>query len=143
TMSRQRRPRLTINEKLAIPDEYTLVPRGQRALFCRERGLSISAVKDWQKKRRDGLLRPTDKKESRIALTRAERVDYEQQRQKIADLEARLEQSENAVEILGKASALLETLTKSAATKQSRPAPVQEPDPNESDPAWGKRFNKS
>ncbi|KHS54061.1 hypothetical protein AE0388_0268 [Brevibacterium linens] len=47
------------------------------------------------------------------------------------------------VEILGKASALLETLTKSAATKQSRPAPVQEPDPNESDPAWGKRFNKS
>ena len=92
TMSRQRRPRLTINEKLAILDEYTLVPRGQRALFCRERGLSISAVQDWQKKRRDGLLTPTDKKESRIALTRAERVDYEQQRQKIADLEARLEE---------------------------------------------------
>ena len=142
-MTKHSRQRLTINEKLAILDEYNLVPRGQRALFCRERGLSISAVQDWQKKRRDGRLTPTDKKESRTALTRAERVEYEQQRQKIADLEARLEQSENAVEILGKASALLETLTKSAATKQSRPAAAQEPDPNESDPAWGKRFNRS
>lgn len=142
-MTRQQRPRLTINEKLAILDEYERVPRGQRTLYCRERGLSMSAVQDWEKKRREGLLASTDKKESRIALTRSERVDYEQQRQKIADLEARLEQSENAVEILGKASALLETLTKSASVKQSRPATLEERDSDESDPDWGQRFNRS
>lgn len=142
-MTRQQRPRLTINEKLAFLDEYERVPRGQRTLFCRERGVALSAAQDWQKKRREGLLTPTDKKESRIALTRSERVDYEQQRQKIADLEARLEQSENAVEILGKASALLETLTKSASVKQSRPAPLKERDSDESGPDWGQRFNRS
>lgn len=142
-MTRYQRPRLTINEKLAFLDEYERVPRGQRTLFCRERGVALSAAQTWQKKRREGLLASTDKKESRIALTRSERVDYEQQRQKIADLEARLEQSENAVEILGKASALLESLTKGAAAKQSRPAPIEDPDSDQSGPDWGQRFNRS
>jgi transposase len=35
-MTKHSRQRLTINEKLAILDEYNLAPRGQRALFCRE-----------------------------------------------------------------------------------------------------------
>lgn len=113
--------RLTINEKLAILEEYDRVEFGQRTAFCRARGFNEYTVQEWAKKRRQGLLKPTDKKESRLALTRAERLEYEVQKKKIAELEARLEQTENAVEILGKASALLESLTKGAEVKEFRP----------------------
>lgn len=129
--------RLTINEKLAILDEYDRVDFGLRTAFCRKHGFHESTVQTWAKQRREGLLQPTDKKESRIALSRAERREYEIQKKKIAELEARLEQSENAVEVLGKASALLESLTKSATVKEFHPIVNIDPEPK-----GGKRYER-
>lgn len=139
---KNQRPRLTINEKLALLDAYDRIEYGQLAAFCREHDVTQNSIHTWARRRREGTLMSTDKKEARNALTRAERVDYEQQRQKIADLEARLEQSENAVEILGKASALLETLAKSAAVKESRPAALKDPKPKDPGPDWGQRYSR-
>lgn len=129
------RRRLTVNEKLAILEEYERTEMGQRGAFCRRLGVNPSMVTRWRRQRRDGLLAPSDKKESALVLSRAERVEFERQRQVIADLEARLEQSESAVEVLGKASELLEALAKSAQTKTPQP-PQQPPAP----PAWGQRY---
>lgn len=128
------RRRLTVNEKLAILDEYERTEMGQRGALCRRMGVAPSMVTRWRQQRRDGLLGPSDKKESPLVLTRAERVEFERQRQVIADLETRLAQSESAVEVLGKASALLETLAKSAQTRM--PQPQEQPAP----PAWGQRY---
>lgn len=138
-MSSSSRQRLTINEKLALLDEFEKLEFGQRAEWCRQRKLAPSMVTRWRKARREGLMGPSDKKESPLALMRAERIEYERQKQRIADLEARLAQSESAVEILGKASALLESLTKGAQADQDRLDLEQE---RADLPAWGQRFEK-
>jgi transposase-like protein len=129
------RRRLTVNEKLAILDEYERTEMGQRGALCRRMRVDPSMVSRWRRQRRDGLLAPSDKKETPLVLTRAERVEFEGQRQVIADLESRLAQSESAVEVLGKASALLEALAKSAQAK----TPQQEEEPP-GPPAWGQRY---
>lgn len=135
------RRRLTVNEKLEILEEFERTEIGQRAAYCRRVGVAPSMVSRWRKDRREGLLAPSEKKESRLVLTRAERVEFERQRQVIAGLEARLAQSESAVEVLGKASALLEALAKSAQTRQpEQEAPLQ-PAPT-SPPAWGQRYER-
>ncbi len=132
------RRRLTVNEKLAIIEEYERAEVGQRGALCRRLGVAPSMISRWRKQRREGVLAPSEKKESRLVLTRAERVEYEGQRQAIADLESRLAQSESAVEVLGKASALLEALAKSAATKEPRASQGHPPQP----PPWGQRYEK-
>jgi transposase len=114
------RRHLTINEKLAIVEEYDRTEIGQRGQMCRRHGVAPAMVMRWRKQKAEGLLTAADpeKKQSRVVLTRAERVEYEQQKRRIADLEARLARSESAVEILGKASALLESLTRGAQADQ-------------------------
>lgn len=130
--------RLTVDEKLALLAEYDCVEFGQRTRWCRERGLQPTMVSRWARERDDGLMRPSEKKESRIALTRAERLEYEQQKQRIADLEGELARSQNAVEILGKASALLESLTKGAQLSDPHPPPPESPPV----PGWARRYEK-
>jgi transposase-like protein len=117
-----RRRRLTVSEKLALAEEYERTEIGQRAAMCRRRGLNPSLVGKWLKEKREGLLVVADpeKRTTRTGLARAERVEYERQKQHIADLEARLAQAESAVEVLGKASALLQALAKSAQHSQDR-----------------------
>jgi hypothetical protein len=117
------RRHLTINEKLAIVEEYDRTEIGQRGAMCRRHGVAPAMVTRWRKQKAAGLLTATadpERTQSRVVLTRAERIEYEQQRRRIADLEARLARSESAVEILGKASALLESLTKGAQADQDQ-----------------------
>lgn len=129
--------RYTVNEKIAFLKEYNMVEFGLRKQFCRDKGIPLTCAQDWAKRQRDGLLEPTDKKESRLALTRAERLEFNAQKREIAELRTRLAQSESAVEVLGKASSLLESLAKSAEANHTRVDPHQDHD---DPPASGNRY---
>jgi transposase-like protein len=88
----------------------------------------------WRKQKREGLLEPSEGKETRVALSRAERAAFSHLKSENATLQARLALAESTVDVLGKASALLESLAKSA-----RPQPIQMiADP----PAWGQRYER-
>jgi transposase-like protein len=124
--------RFTLNQRIAIIAEYEVAEMGQRGAVLRRHEITSPTMTRWRKQKRAGLLEPSDKTESRMALSRVERAAFIRMQADYAALEARLAQSEGAVEVLGKASALLEALAKSA-----RPAPAEDsPEP----PAWGQRY---
>lgn len=131
-MNSKQSHKFTLNERIVIIAEYEAAEHGQRGAVVRRHGITSPTMSRWRQQERDGLLEPSEKSQSRTALTRAERAAFTRLKSDHAALQARLVQSEGTVEVLGKASALLESLAKSAS-----PAPV--PEPTEP-PAWGQRF---
>lgn len=124
--------RFTLNQRIAIIAEYEVAEMGQRGAVLRRHGITSTTMTRWRKQKREGLLEPSDKTESRMALSRAERATLVGLRSENAALKAELAQEKGAVEVLGKASALLDALAKSA-----RPAPTGN---SPEAPAWGQRY---
>lgn len=124
----------TLNRRIAMIEEYELAELDQRNVLLRKYNITISTMARWRKQKRDGLLEPTDQFESGGALSRAERAAFIHLKSENAALRAQLALAESTVDVLGKASALLESLAKSA-----RPAP----DPATMlEPAWGQRYQR-
>jgi transposase-like protein len=112
--ARPRRRSFTAEYKARIVDEYDALPAGstERGALLRREGLYTSHISEWRKARdagaRDGLA-PRPK-----ARRSAEQVELEKLRRHNERLEAELKKTRLALEITGKAHALLELLSESA-----------------------------
>ena len=104
----------TADYKAEILAEYDSYPKGseERGAILRREGLYSSHISEWRKQAaagaREGLATKSKKRRS------AEEVELDKLRAKNARLEAELERTKLALEITGKAHALLEMLSESA-----------------------------
>ena len=112
--ARPRRRSFTVEHKARILAEYDALAHGseERGALLRREGLYTSHLAEWRKARdagaRDGLA-PKPK-----ARRSPEQVEVEKLRRRNERLEAELARTKLALEITGKAHALLELLSESA-----------------------------
>lgn len=111
---RPKRRTFTAEYKLAILEEYeqaaTAADRG--ALLRRER-LLTSHISEWRKARRGGALKALEAGKRKPTRSAAE-IENEKLRKEKEKLARELAQTKAALEIVGKAHALLEMLSESA-----------------------------
>jgi transposase-like protein len=110
-------------EKLAHLDAYDALPKGsdERGAYLRREGLYSSHVSEWRKQRDSGALAGLTPK-GRPAKRSAEQVELDRLRRRNERLEAELAKTKLALEITGKAHALLELISESADTEpRSKP----------------------
>jgi transposase-like protein len=112
--ARPRRRTFSAEYKARIVDEYDALPPGssERGALLRREGLYSSHLAEWRKARNAGAhdaLAPRAK-----PRRSAEQVELEKVRRRNERLEAELARTKLALEITGKAHALLELLSESA-----------------------------
>jgi transposase len=104
--------------KLAIVTEYENAPNGEKGAILRREGLYSSHIIEWARARDAGTLTtngPADPvTSSKPPKKSAEQVELEKLRRRNAKLEADLTKTRLALDIMGKAHALLEELSESA-----------------------------
>lgn len=115
-----RRRTFTAEYKLNILAEYDATPAGQRGALLRREGLYSSHLVEWRRARDAGALGglsrpPSPRKKS------PEQVELDKLRKENARLEGDLQRTRTALDIMGKAHALLEDLSESAQQEQTRP----------------------
>lgn len=115
--ARPRRRSFTAEYKAAILDEYDRYPVGasERGAILRREGLYSSHIAEWRKQRDAAVLEGLTPKR-RTPRRTAEQVELDKLRARNARLQAELERTRLALEITGKAHALLELLSESADT---------------------------
>jgi transposase-like protein len=112
--ARPRRRSFTAEYKARIVDEYDALAAGstERGALLRREGLYTSHISEWRRARdagaRDGLAPKAKPRRS------AEQVELDKLRRRNERLEAELAKTRLALEITGKAHALLELLSESA-----------------------------
>jgi len=107
--------------KLAIVAEYQDAPSGEKGAILRREGLYSSHVIEWSRARDAGVL--VDKScDSSAAAKRskksAEQVELEKVRRQNEKLKSDLAKTRTALDIMGKAHALLDELSGSAENEQ-------------------------
>jgi transposase len=112
--------------KLRILAEYEAAPNGEKGAILRREGLYSSHVIEWARARDAGALggssNPEKSTRSKRSGRSAETAELERLRARNAKLEADLQKTRTALEIMGKAHALLELLSESA-EDQNPPRP--------------------
>ena len=115
--AKPRRRTFTAEKKLALLAEYDAAdPDGRGALLRRE-ALYTSHISEWRKARDRGTLSGPPARQRKSA----EQVELEKVRKRNEQLEAELKKAKLALEITGKAHALLDLLSESADTDHKRP----------------------
>jgi transposase len=116
--ARPRRRSFTAADKLAYLDAYDALPKGspERGAFLRREGLYSSHLSEWRKQRDNGALAGLTAR-PRTDRRPASDVELDRSRQQVARLEAELVRTKMALEIMGKAHALLELISESADTE--------------------------
>jgi hypothetical protein len=95
-------------------------------------GINPTTARDWQRAREAGLLKPPGSAGRSTGyvkgglMDKRDRAELERLKRENAALKKKLEQSEAAVDVLGKASALLESLARSAQAAQEPEVPEEE-----------------
>jgi transposase len=118
---RPSRRAFTPDYKLAIVTEYENAPNGEKGAILRREGLYSSHIIEWTRARDTGTLTtgPADPATpTKRPKKTAEQIELEKLRRRNAQLEADLTKTRLALDIMGKAHALLEELSESAATEQ-------------------------
>jgi transposase len=116
--ARPRRRRFTAEYKSAILDKYDALPAGssERGALLRREGLYTSHIAEWHKAREvgahEGLAPKTRGRRS------PEQIEVERLRRRNERLESELARTKTALDIVGKAHALLELLSESADSDQ-------------------------
>jgi len=121
---RPKRRTFTAQYKLAIVEEYEQTPNGQKGAVLRREGLYSSHVIEWTRARDAGALRANSGtgQAGATGTTRARKQrsaqdrENEELRRKYARLEAEHAKTVLALDIVGKAFALLETISERADT---------------------------
>ncbi len=102
---RPKRRRFTAEYKAAIVAEYEAAGHGERGVILRREGLYSSHVVEWRKAAPAGLgPARRDRRDREIAVLRA----------RAEKAEAELSRTKAALDLVGKAHALLETISESA-----------------------------
>ena len=111
---RPRRRRFSPEYKLAILAEYDrLTEPGDKGALLRREGLYTSHIVEWRRAREAGALAGLAG-QGRARKRTPEQVELERVRRRNQRLEAELARTRAALEIVGKAHALLEQLSESA-----------------------------
>jgi transposase len=102
--------------KLAIVAEYENAPNGEKGAVLRREGLYSSHVIEWSRARDAGVLAGVadSRRPEKQPKKSAETAELERLRARNAKLEADLLKTRTALDIMGKAHALLEQLSGSA-----------------------------
>lgn len=113
------RAQFSKDQKWMLLLEYDkCLDRGAKAAFCRAVGVHPRTAREWADARLDGRLRPPAPEKPTGSgtgwMNNRERDELNRLRKENEKLRAKLEKSEAAVDILGKASALLDALARSA-----------------------------
>ena len=113
---RPQRRRFTAEYKLAILADYDrLEANGEKGALLRREGLHTSHLAEWRRAREAGTLhQPGQPKASSSRRPSGEAAALTKANNKVARLEAELAKNRLALEIMGKAHALLEMLAESA-----------------------------
>ena len=117
--ARPRRRTFTAADKRAYLDEYDALAKGspERGALLRREGLYSSHLSEWRKQRDNGALAGLEAK-PRTDRRPAGGVELDRSRRQVARLEAELQRNRLALEIMGKAHALLELISESADTEK-------------------------
>ena len=107
--------------KLAMVAAYESAPNGEKGALLRREGLYSSHIIEWTRARDAGLLgkpgRETDSgtvTTGRLKKKSSEQIELEKLRRQNEKLQADLKKTRMALDIMGKAHALLEELSESA-----------------------------
>lgn len=102
--------------KLRIVAEYDAAPNGEKGAILRRERLYHSHIIEWRAARDAGAMATlVDRRTSEARPKKAaEQAELERLRKKVARLEAEAARKDAALELMGKANALLELLSKSA-----------------------------
>ena len=117
TPDRPQRRRFTAEYKLAILADYDrLEANGEKGALLRREGLHTSHLAEWRRAREAGTLHNAGQPQGASSSPRAsgEAAALTKANNKVARLEAELAKNRLALEIMGKAHALLEMLAESA-----------------------------
>ena len=115
--ARSRRRTFTAEYKARVLAEYEALPEhsGERGALVRREGLYSSHIAEWRKARDAAGLSALEPRARPVKRT-AEQVELERLRRRNERLEAELARTKLALEITGKAHALLELISESAAS---------------------------
>jgi transposase-like protein len=100
---------ISIEEKLALLAEYDACDPGKKGEFARRNGIYSSQLTEWRRARDAGTLGAKATGGSRSDQRELDRLEKRNKK-----LEAELERTRLALDIVGKAHALLEKLSESA-----------------------------
>ena len=103
--------------KLAMLAEYENAPNGQKGAILRREGLYSSHIIEWTRARDAGVLTSGPAEPAtptKRAKKTAEQIELEKLRRRNERLESDLKKTRMALDIMGKAHALLEELSESA-----------------------------
>jgi transposase-like protein len=108
--------------KLAMVAEYESTPNGEKGSLLRREGLYSSHIIEWTRARDAGLLGEPDGQQTgsgasgpgRAKKKSSEQLELERLRRQNEKLQADLKKTRMALDIMGKAHALLEELSESA-----------------------------
>jgi len=115
-----RRRSFTPSQKLGHLAAYEAAgEHGNGGAYLRREGLYSSLISEWRRLRDAGVLE--GKPGGRVGRPSAEQAEIGRLRRELADRERRLATTETALEIMGKAHALLEQISESAETEQPAP----------------------
>lgn len=116
----RRRRVFSAADKLAHLDAYEQACRdGEGGAYLRREGLYSSQISEWRKQRDAGVLaakRPAEK----VGRLTAEQAEIARLTRELERANRRLQTTEVALDIMGKAHALLETLSESADSEAQR-----------------------
>ena len=107
--ARPTRRTFTSEEKMALLSAYELCDPGKKGEFARREGIYSSQLTEWRRARDAGTLTARE-----ATTSRRDRREFEKLEAKNKKLEAELERTRLALDIVGKAHALLEKLSESA-----------------------------
>jgi len=116
----RRRRAFTAPEKLAHLAAYEQAcEHGEGGVYLRREGLYSSLICEWRKQRDAGVLAGKRLGE-RVGRLTAEQAEIARLTRELARANKRLSTTETALDIMGKAHALLETLSESADSDEQR-----------------------
>jgi transposase len=109
-----RRRSFTAAQKLRHLSEYEAASEtGQGGAYLRREGLYSSLISEWRRLRDAGLLEGKEPG-ARVGRPSAEQAELARLRRELAESERKLATTQMALEIMGKAHALLEQISESA-----------------------------
>ena len=116
----QRRRAFSASDKLAHLAAYEdAVERGEGGAYLRAEGLYSSLISEWRKQRDAGVL-AGKKPGERVGKLTAEQAEIARLTRELARANKRLATTETALDIMGKAHALLQSLAESADPDEPR-----------------------
>lgn len=115
-----RRRSFTAEQKLAHVAAYEqALAEGQGGAYLRREGLYSSLMSEWRRLRDAGVLEGKSAGEQ-VGRPSKEQAEIARLRRQLEVTQRRLDTTETALEIMGKAHALLETISKSAPEDEQR-----------------------